>query len=308
MKLNSKTRNDLTEILKIEKNLGHTYQELLKLNNVITNINKLLKMVEEEQNYLKMIDLNETILENIKKYIEGKTGLNLNQNLILSSLSVSMQKYPYLRAYARIYYEYNRRKLFTDFNYKTLYIDQEVLNLYRALYNFRKEAELDIKDVDSTKLQIILLNSPLAEIEVIRNIFSPPEVCDLIEFASELYTCGITSSKSVMLDKIKEAILSRKKEFDSLFNELLYTLLVNIELYNKGDSWYRMVYSYFKTIFLLLDEESRQVVYGKIEDIISYDNDRFNKYGFLEGLLGNIEEDLEKNYIPHIKHFSLLPY
>lgn len=313
MKLDKKTKVCLKKLVRINREIYKRYLKIECRQNVEVNTQEIFLLIEKEKEIIADLNLNIEKMERIKKHFQGIIGANLDEDLIKLSLCVDSRNYPYLRAYARIYYAFCYSKMLKNLDNKSIFIDQEVLNLYRLLTTLaQSEDSIDV----SFFSKVILLNSPVAEEEILKNNFNPVITYDIVEFASELYTAMELAVKrregceniTVDLERIKRSILSRKSEFDKVFHELLDLILNNLPLYANEDIFIKMFCCYFEVIFSLLDQPSREIIYKSIDSSRTLNNLQYNTYGFLEDFVPSLEEKISRDLDPYSRHISLFKF
>lgn len=313
MNLDKRTKVCLKKLIQINREIYKRYLKIECRQNIEINTQEIFLLIEKEKEVIAYLNLNIEKMERIKKHFQGIMSVNLDDDLIKLSLFVDSRNYPYLRTYARIYYSFCYSKMINNLDNKSVFIDQEVLNLYRLLINLAKsEDSIDI----SFFSKVILLNSPLAEEEILKNNFNPVIAYDLVEFTSELYTAMEFAIKRregceniiIDLERIKRSILSRKEEFDKIFHELLKLILNNLPLYANGDIFIKMACCYFEVIFSLLDQPSREIIYKSIDDSKTLNNLQYNTYGFLEDFVPSLEEKISRDLDPYSHRISLFKF
>ena len=124
MKLDKKTKVCLKKLVHINREIYKRYLKIECRQNVEVNTQEIFLLIEKEKEIIADLNLNIEKMERIKKHFQGIIGANLDEDLIKLSLCVDSRNYPYLRAYARIYYAFCYSKMLKNLDNKSIFIDQ----------------------------------------------------------------------------------------------------------------------------------------------------------------------------------------
>lgn len=316
MVLNKKTDSLLKMLVKIEKKIFEKYNLIFQDNFDQTVLRDILSLVKQESKIINCIISTEKS-ERIEEYLKQRYLLDLDSNLMIGfSQFISRENYPYYRIVARCrYFQSKSNKMESNYH---LYMDQEVSMIYRLLINNDPD-DSNLKEKLDHYAYIFLINSEAVEGAILHNDLEPlDEICDLIEFSEEIYLAADIAIKKknkeenskVSFDRIKMATLSRKREFDKSFSELLRRILMELELTHSelNEPINLILFScYFKTILALLDNPSREYVLEQIRSSYLLNNLPYKSIIILKDFFENCGEQVEEELLPHIKHFSIFP-
>lgn len=318
----------LKSLIKIEKRIHSLYVAIEKEPEKKDEyIETLLNLISKENELILSIKLSPKKLKEIENEYINRVGLSIETSLPLGlSSHLNDTNYPYYRLIARLRYACAKQNDSINLILEPYFLDVEIKLLYRIILG-----EIENKPVDflfrkslAEYSHLILIDSPNAEMEILKRRFTPVEyVDDCIEFCTTLlcwsYMQKLKKSDSeidknilkeyteskCLLDNKRSLNVYRIPRFNEKANEIIRELC---NLGSTGSNYrtpdFDVKVAYLKTIIALLDRKSRTTAY---KSILSYEKFRNSKYPWLMDFIRLSMKDIENNIVPSIRKVAMNP-
>jgi len=305
MKLTEKEKNILFDLLKIASTIFKLYKKLETTKNKSFYTEKILTLIEKEEQLIELLRLDEYKLKEIEKFFE-QYNINVNSILYLSvQTALRDKKYAYCRVLSKL-----RNYLYKDTS-NVLYIiseylvEYEIALLYRFLIkNSEQEEHLFVRHSQRIA-HILLMDAPSLEQDILkRNMEPPQEIVDITKMIDEYifyekYFFGENKNKKLNIDREDVNLEDLKyNRMESIIKELYSTPVFFLNGFRFG-SFNDFMISNFAVMISLLSQNDREKVYNTLRS-----------KEMPEHLLPFVEQIIElseKEFLPFIKTISLKP-
>jgi len=309
MKLTEYDIELILNLVKINKVILKRYKQAKVTTEKRRVANNILPLIRMEKDLLASLNINEEKFALIRRYFEGKAGVNPTDLLYGTQSSMTDLNYAYYRIIAKLKYlvEKDHPNIFKNINaYLT---DYEVNFLYRNLLQAKTEKE-SIKKGLEHYAYMILMNSPEIEEKILENGFEPfEETYDSIDIMLDYKVLeGYKKVKSqlegpLLASKYRSSDNIRIRRFTSTNMEISAEIMRYVSIYKtrpENAAYTKMLITYFKTMVALLEPKRREEIYQLLFSDESLSKEAFE---YLKDMFKDIEIDL----VPKVTSLSLIP-
>lgn len=308
MKLTDKDIEQILTLVKINKVILKRYKQA-KVSDKRIVANNILPLINMENEILASLNINEEKFKLIRRYFEGKAGVNSTNLLYGTQSNMTDENYAYYRIIAKLKYivEKNHPNIFSAISAYTT--DCEVSFLYRNLLNVETEKE-SIKKGLEHYAYMILMNSPEIEHQILENGLEPFDtVCDPVDLITDFTAFDALKKITNQLDGCTFSVLHRTSDslriqhFSQVNAENSAEMARYLSIYRcrPEDSAYTVMLStYLQTIIALLEPKRREEIYKAV--LIDKTLPQ-NVYNHFEKLF----RDIERKLVPKVTTLSLIP-